>query len=339
MLKKWKQVKRLSENQGLKKVNRGRNYYRYMMFMLLFPTFMSVYYYGFRILIVLAAAALSGILTETVMCFIMRRRPRIRDYHSAYTGLIIALMLPASASPWLAVLGTVFAIAVAKIPFGGSFRSPFVPACVGFAFICVCRPDQVFAYPPVGILTDTTQSNAVSLAAGLSAGNSSKLNISILFTHLVGNFPGPMGTTCAVVLIACLIGVLIKYPKNIFNTIGFLGSCAIIAAIFPRVLTGIMLSISLELSAGMLLFASIFLITDPASSPIRMTSRLLYGITGGVICMLFRHFGTYEEGVCFAILITNAVWPVIESFSKEKIPFLSKRALDKPLKKEAVVNG
>ena len=101
---------------------------------------------------------------------------------------------------------------------------------------------------------------------------------------------------------------------------------AAFASVFPRVLTGRKSSILMEISAGLLLFAGIILLPDEVTAPKGKISRLLYGAVGGIICMIIRHFGAFEEGACYAVLIMNALSPF---FDKERIPNFLKRSPQK----------
>ena len=158
-----------------------------------------------------------------------------------------------------------------------------------------------------------SSTGSTSLASMLAQNTSVSLSSVKALDILVGNFPGPMGASCIIVLVGSAMYMLIRRTNLFITTAGFLSGAALMAVCFPRV-TNLFTSLVLELCAGYIIFAAIFLITEHSTQPKNPLSRLLYGFTAGVSCMLMRRFGTFEECACFAILITNAVWPVIDKF-------------------------
>ena len=129
---------------------------------------------------------------------------------------------------------------------------------------------------------------------------------------LIGNVPGPMGASCILVLLAATVYLGVRYRRAIINTLSFLLSSALMAVLFPRVSAGRLTSLLMEMCSGVLIFAALFFITDPAISPNKRSHRFLYGFFSGVVCMTLRHFSNFEESVCFGVLICNAVWPAVE---------------------------
>lgn len=295
----------------------SRRFYGGMLIMLTAPAFMACYFYGLTALLLLAVSILTAVLCEAAGGFIMRRKKsEIADLNSIYTGAVIAFMLPASIKSLpLVVVGSAFAVIAAKLPFGGTKGAPFIPAAAGFAFLCVCWPADVFSYSDVAApFGAATALRGESLAAMLHAGNSLNLNIINVFDILSGNFPGPMGTGSILVMLSASTYMFFTRPNALLNSLGYLSGCAAMALIFPRVSSSGLSSVFLELSSGTLVFTALFLLPDPATSPKdKKIYRLLYGILSGVLCMLMRRFGAYEEGACFALLLSNALWPFAQS--------------------------
>lgn len=292
-------------------------FYRDMVIMLCAPLVMAVYYYGLRVLVLAGVCVLTAVVCEFTGLLLMRRKIGDSfDFHCVFVGLVIALMLPATAPLSLGVTGASFAIIAAKLPFGNARGTLFVSPAAGFAFLCVCWPTLVFDYPPIGGFGASVaafQTVGSSLTSMLSTGYSLRLTIIHIFDILSGNVPGPMGTGSILVLIAASSYLLIRRPGALLNTLGYLAGCAVMAAVFPRVQSGRLSSVFLELCSGMLFFTAVFLLTDPATSPKKPLYRFYYGLFAGVLCMLLRYFGAYEEGACFALLIANALWPFAES--------------------------
>ncbi len=281
-----------------------------MLAMLALPCVSAWYYYGGYALKLLAVSVLSAVLCELFGCIILKKKITLGDFSAVVTGIMIALMLPASAPLWLPVCASSFAVLAAKLPFGKVERLPFSPAAAGMAFITICFPDLVFDYPKV---SEALSGTGVSLAALLSQNTSVRLNSVRAIDIMTGNFPGPMGAGCILVLFGSAIYMLIRRTKLFVSTAGFLTGGALVAVCLPRV-TNLLPSVVLELCAGTLLFAALFLITEPGTQPEKPLHRLLFGFLGGVLCMVMRRFGAFEESAFFAVLLTDAVWPVIEQW-------------------------
>ncbi|MEI6578028.1 MAG: RnfABCDGE type electron transport complex subunit D, partial [Eubacteriales bacterium] len=296
------------------------------------PAIMAYYFYGLKVFVMLTVSILTAVVCEGLGGLFMRRKKTtLYDLNEVFTGAVIALMLPALDSVLLPVIGSAFAIIVAKLPFGGTKSAPFVPAAAGFAFLCVCWPSEVFNYTVASAQFGAAASNVTgtSIASMLQSGNSLRLNLVSIFDILSGNFPGPMGAGSIMVMLAASIYMLFTRPSALLNTLGYILSCAAIALLFPRGHNLFDLnfqdrfsSLVLELCSGTLVFTALFLLPDPATSPKNNNlHRLYYGIFSGVLCMLMRYFGAFEEGACFALLLSNASWPFIENrLNKYKQP-------------------
>jgi len=292
-------------------------FYRDMLVMLALPAVMACYYHGLAALRLILICMASAVLLEISGAFLMRCPRDLRDLSALFIGAAIPLMLPVSIPARIAVTGVAFGILAVKLPLGGTFSAPFVPAAAGFAFISICWPAAVFSYPLAGT------GGAVegeSLARMLSQGTSIRPNTINVFDILIGNVPGPMGAACIIVLLGSMAFMLLRNPRAIVNVLSFLGVCATMAALFPRIYGGLrLLSLMMELCSGLLVFAALFLLTDPATSPKKLYRRAMYGAMTAVICMLLRRFGRFEESVCFAVLISNAIWPQIERWLKRAL--------------------
>ena len=129
---------------------------------------------------------------------------------------------------------------------------------------------------------------------------------------LLGAHAGAMGTGCMVALFGALLFLLLRRPKQFTAAIGFLAAAAIFALLFPRTTAGRGQSVAMELCGGMLVFGALFLLSEEPFLPKTFYGRLVYGVCGGVFCMLFRRFGAFEEGVMFAVLLAQALSGVFD---------------------------
>ncbi len=282
--------------------------------MLIAPCIVSVIYYGSRAAAVIAVSILSAIISDFAANFMLKRSFLLRDLSNIFIGAAIAVMMPAGVPLYVPAIAAAAGVLTAKIPFGSSLRTPFVPAAAGFAIASVCFKEEVFTYTHN---IDDKLFGAQSLASLLAQGNPIRINIGNVFDVISGNISGPMGTGCGILMVVCCGYLFVRRRSALLATAGFIGACVIFAMVFPRVSTSPLISVVLELSAGSLLFGAVFLITDHATLPKGGAVKVVYGAVCGIICMFMRSFGTYEETVCFAVLMANGFLPVIESALKE----------------------
>lgn len=295
--------------------------------MLIAPCIVAFMYYGSRSLAVIASGILGAVVCDVAASFVLKRRFLLRDTSNIFIGAAVAVMMPASVPLYVPVIAAAAGVLTVKIPFGSSLKAPFVPAAAGFAIASVCFKEQVFTYAQN---TEDRLFGAKSLASLLSEGSAVHINIGNIFDILTGNISGPMGTGCGILMIVCGCYLFVRRRSALFATAGFVAACALFAALFPRINSSAITSIVLELSAGSLLFASVFLITDVSTLPKGNAVKAVYGAVCGILCMIMRRVGTYEETVCFAVLMANGVSPVIESVVKSVSSSVSLR------RKEAV---
>ncbi len=298
------------------------------LIMLIAPCVLALWYYGTRVLYVLGAGILTALVCDFGASALLGKKFRLKDFSNIFIGAAIALMMPAGVPLYIPCAAAAFAVLAVKIPFGGALHAPFVPAAAGFAFASVCFKEQVFSYT---VNTADKFLGATSLASLLAGGNSVHLNAANLFDIVSGNVAGPMGTSCGILMLGCCAYLFVRRKKALLATAGFIGACALYAVIFPRINASALTSIVLELSAGSLMFAAVFLVTDYATLPQNGINRVIYGAVCGIFCMAMRSAGTYEETVCFAVLFANGIRPVLDSVfnalpSLKKAPSARKEA-------------
>lgn len=271
---------------------------------------LSAIYYGWRPVITVLLCMAAAVASETVCCMLMRRPLSVADGSALATGAIVGAVMSPIAPYWLGMVAAAFGICLVKMPMGGAGRNLFNPAAGGIAFVTLCFPSFMFTYPTtnttlplLGSLQTvlTAKSPAAQLAAGASTHYSSQ---SLLF----GDYPGPIGTTAVLVLLACAIYLFIRRSGSPAITLSYAVTCVVLAVLFPRAPD----SLVPELCSGYLLFAGIFMVSDPATAPRYWLSRVFYGVLAGILVMLFRHMGRFEEGVCFAVLLANAAAPILD---------------------------
>lgn len=303
----------------VKSGNKAPGVYSDYLIMTAAPFALAVCCYGVNALFVTAVSVLTAVLCDAAASTLLKKRIKLRDMSTVFTGAAIAMMMPSGIPLYIPAIASAFAVLAAKIPFGGGNKAPFVPAAAGFAFACVCFREEVFSFAGGDKFLGSS-----SLGSLLMQGSSVHLNSGNTFDLICGNVAGPMGTGCIILMLACCVFLFVRRRNALWATIGFVAVCAVFAFVFPRSASSRLTSVLLELSSGSLMFAAVFLITDPASMPGNDLSRFLFGAAGGLICMTMRKLGAYEEPVCFAVLLANGISPIIDSaaakLSRRKIP-------------------
>lgn len=263
----------------------------------LLPAFAcGIWIFGWRSALVAAVTIVACMLTEFVCArYMLGRRDALSDCTSIVTGLLLAMTLPSSIPLPMAFTGGVFAIEVGKMAFGGTGQNIFNPALVGRVFLLISFPVEMTTWPlplsPDG-LTGATMLSAMK-ESGLDA---SSIDIAQM---ALGNMGGSLGEVGAIALVAGWIYLTLRRIIRLVIPLSILGAVAIAAAVTGN-------NVAVELLSGGLLLGAIFMATDYVTSPITKLGQIVYGIGCGALTVMIRYFGSYNEGVSYAILIMNA---------------------------------
>lgn len=272
----------------------------------------AVVLFGLRALLLIAVSTLTCVLGEFLFNLICKKQQTVGDLSAAVTGVILALNLPTTTTVWQMIVGALFAIIVVKCFFGGIGCNFANPAATARVFL-------VIAFAEIGAQVPTVFADLVAGATPL--GNlATGVEPPSLLDMFLGNRGGAMGETCA---IAILIGFAYLIIRRIIAwqvPVTFVLTVFVLSWIFTGDLT---LALYYVLSGG-LLFAAVFMATDYVTTPIRTSGRIVFALGCGIITVLIRFFGTYPEGVSFAILLMNILSPYIDKLVA-KVPFGGKR--------------
>ena len=276
--------------------------------------------------VVLTVVTVAGcLLAETVANMIRGRGlASLGDGSAIVTGMILAFSLPPGLRPYQAFIGGVVAIGLAKMVFGGLGQNLFNPAMVGRAFLMVCFPVALTTWvePMSGKIIGV---DAVTMATPLAAAKFHSGELAAMKDLFVGKVGGCVGETSA---LAALIGGLYLVFRRVADwrqPVGMLGAAMLFAAIAHYFLPDKCAGPLYHLNSGALMFGAFFIATDYVGAPVTPRGRLVFGIGAGVLVMVIRIFGGYPEGVMYAILIMNALTPLIERWTAPK-PFGGKAA-------------
>lgn len=280
----------------------------------------SLFIYGLSALVITAVAVLSCMLFELLIDrFLLKRPSNLGDWSAVVTGVLLAFNMPANISPLLVVLGSLVAIGIGKMSFGGLGRNLFNPALVGRVFLLISFPVQMTVFPDTeGVDAVTGATPLAFVKEALKSGqNLSEIMPSIdMSGMLLGFKDGSLGEIGALALLIGGIYLLIRKVITWHIPVAVLGSMAVFASILWFVDPTSYVNPMFHLFAGGAMLGAIFMATDYVSSPMSHPGMIIYGIGIGVITILIRVWGAYPEGISFAILIMNACVPLINMYVK-----------------------
>ncbi|MEA3495147.1 MAG: RnfABCDGE type electron transport complex subunit D [Bacteroidota bacterium] len=288
----------------------------------------SFYYFGLNAVRVTLIAITASILFEyLIQKFLIKGKTTINDGSAIITGILLAFNVPSNLPWWIIVIGSLVAIGIAKMTFGGLGKNPFNPALVGRVFLLISFPVQMTSWPKplesVSKLADvvTGPTPLGLMKEGLAGGKTvSELmpEIPNYVNLLLGNMGGSLGEVSA---IALLIGAVFMFWKKIITwhiPVAYLGSVIIFAGILWLVNPELYVNPLFHLVTGGLLLGVFYMATDMVTSPMNPKGMLIFGAGAGILTLVIRIFGAYPEGVSFAILIMNAFVPLINNAFKPK---------------------
>jgi electron transport complex protein RnfD len=288
----------------------------------------SVYYFGFEALkVTLVAVAACLIFEWFFQKFLIKGPTSINDGSAIITGILLAFNVPSSLPIWMIIIGALVAIGVGKMTFGGLGNNPFNPALVGRVFLLISFPVDMTNWPlPKAI----TQSGSVDGMTGATPlGQLSQLKPGMDYADILSSqsgyadyFFGGMGGSLGEISAAAIIigGIFMLWRKIItwHIPVTMLGSIAIFTAIMHGVDSKLYADPAFHLLTGGVMLGAIFMATDMVTSPMTPAGMIIFGIGAGVLTVIIRIWGAYPEGVSFAILLMNAVVPLLNKAFKPK---------------------
>ncbi len=291
-------------------IHSGNSTFRIMLDVLiaLMPaTVAGAVIFGLRSLIVVGACVASCVLFELIFNLIIKKSQTVSDLSAAVTGLLLALNLPANVPIWQCVVGSFFAVVIVKCLFGGIGCNVVNPAIAARVFMLVSFGSLASSAFPT--IVDTA-SYATPLVA--AQGDAAPKLIDV-FLGLTG---GSVGETCSLALLIGFIYLLVRRVITWHIPV----SIVAFVFVFSFFMEGFdaVKALTLVLSGG-LLIGAIFMATDYVTSPSTPRGKVIFGIGVGLVTCLIRYFGTYPEGISFAILFMNILTPYIDSWTRRRV--------------------
>lgn len=309
------------------------------------------YFFGFGVLIQVFLASITAIIAEALIA-LCRKRPithYLKDNSALLTGILIGIAIPPLSPWWIAVIGSLFAIIIAKHLYGGLGQNPFNPAMVAYVVLLISFPVQMTTWlPPLAVLpvsvsfldtlfaifTGFTQEgfsvhqlrfdiDAISMATPLDTIKTALINnqsLDDIYTQAVFGIFAGKGWGAA--NLAFLIGGLVLLKQRVIQwhiPVSFLASLFLASAIGYNLNPEQFISPTMALFSGASMLGAFFIATDPVSAATTPVGRLIFGALIGLLVYLIRTFGGFPDGVAFAVLLANMCVPLIDHYTRPSV--------------------
>lgn len=277
----------------------------------------SIYFFGFRSLLVTLVSAAACVFFEWGFCKLRKLHCKTYDLSAVVTGVLLAFVCPVTIPYWTIILGDFFAIVLVKMLFGGLGKNIVNPALAGRAFL-FSWPVLMSNWVKVGFDNAAgllSTADAVTAATPMSAMHQGALPEESILDMFLGNIGGCIGETSALLLIIGFVYLLYRKVITARIPLAYIGTVAILAFLFPQGNDRIAW-MAAQVFGGGLMLGAIFMATDYVTSPLTKLGQIVYGIGCGVITILIRYFGGYSEGVTYAILCMNACSVLLDKIGR-----------------------
>ena len=266
----------------------------------------SVYFFGLRALTVTMVSAIAAFFFEKLYCYLMKQNDKTYDLSCIVTGVLLAFVCPPTSPYWMIIIGDAFAIILVKMLFGGIGKNIVNPALAGRAFM-FSWPVAMSTWVKVGFENAASPLNAadaVTAATPLANMHQGLLPEASVLDAFLGNVGGCIGETSALLLLIGFAYLLYRKVITARIPLAYIGTVAVLSFLFPMGQDRITW-MAYQLFTGGLMLGAIFMATDYVTSPLTKLGQTVYGIGCGVLTIMIRYFGGYNEGVSYAILIMN----------------------------------
>lgn len=289
----------------------------YGVLIALVPAFIvSLYVFGLDAFILTLASVVFCVITEYgVQRFMFKKEPTILDGSAVITGVLLAFNVPSNLPLWILAIGAIAAIGIGKMSFGGLGNNIFNPALLGRVFLLISFPAQMTSWPMPSTIEAVDGLTAATVLENIKYNPGALPSVSDMFFGLESGSIGEMS------VMGLLLGLVYMLWKKIITwhiPISIIVTVALFAGGMYLIDPSPANNPLIHLLSGGLMLGAVFMATDYATSPLSHKGMIIYGIGIGVITMCIRLWGSYPEGVSFAILLMNAFTPLINNYVKPK---------------------
>ena len=283
----------------------------------------AIYLFGFRALTVVLVSVAACVFFEWGYRKIMKLDCTITDGSAVVTGMLLAFVCPVTVPYWALIIGDFFAIVIVKQLFGGIGKNFMNPALAGRAFMfswAVIMTTWVKAgvwVNPFANVTDVSVLDGMTTATPMAAMKMGELPATSILNSFMGNIGGCIGETSALLLLLGGIYLVVRQVISPRIPLWFIGTVAVLTFLFPQGNDRITW-MAYQVFSGGLMLGAIFMATDYVTSPVSKLGQIIFAIGCGALTVLIRYFGSYPEGVSYAILIMNACVGLLDKVGMPK---------------------
>ncbi len=302
------------------------SYFVDALFCLLALVVMSVFYYGYRVLIVTSLSVVVCYATDFLCSYLRNKKYVFNDYTSITGGFILALLMPASIPYGVIIIAAVIVTVIGKQAFGGNDNLIFNPVAVGYALVTLCWSKVILMFPeptPLGQLSLASQiseTQSHSLTYFLNMGN---IPFFYRLDILLGRFEGPMGTSHIIILFVCLFCFVLRKSASIFTVLSSLITLVVGAGLFPLAYNiSLKAAIIFEIISCSTIYVLLFLLCDYRITPKTRTGQSLYGMLFAVLTLFLRRYIGLEIAAIFAVLFSNVLVSTMDDLGIQLIKLL-----------------
>ena len=290
------------------------NVMRNVVIALLPATLAEIFFFGLSAAINIVVAIVGAVASEYIVQRIMKKPVTISDFSAVVTGLLLAMNVPASLPWWITLIGSIFAIVVAKQLFGGLGHNFINPALAARAVLLSSWPVPMTTWTAPGVDAVSTATPLAIIKGGadaIAANISDGTGVVDIFDLLIGRSGGCIGETSAILLLLGGIYLIYRGVITYHVPVVYLSTVFILTFAF----SGFHLDMALyNLLAGGLFLGAFFMATDYASSPVNTRAQIVYAFGCGFLTSVIRYFGGYPEGVSYSILLMNVATPLLDKY-------------------------
>lgn len=280
----------------------------------------SVLFYGWSELLILAVSVASCVLLEwSITKYMLKAPSTIGDMSAVVTGLLLAMNLPSTTPWWVVFIGALVSIGVAKMTFGGIGQNPFNPAITGRVFLLISFPTYMTDWTvPQGFIHSSDAVSGATLLGRYAEGGVEAVAGTDYLNTLFLNIGGSAGEISTLALLVGFAYLLVRKVIKPWITLSIFATIAVFSGIFWMIDPSTYTDPLFNLLTGGVVLGACFMATDYVTSPMSNLGGVIYGIGIGLLVMLIRYFGAYPEGMSFAILIMNMVVPLLNNWCHQK---------------------
>ena len=282
----------------------------------------AIIYFGVEALLLTAVSVIGCVVFEGLYRKLMHKPQSVGDLSAVVTGMLLAFVCPATTPLWMILIGDFFAIVVVKQLFGGIGKNFLNPALAGRAALLASYAGTMTSWLPAGTkaaIGGGMPVDVVSAAtplAYLKTGNMDGLKeIASVGDMFLGKIGGSMGEISALMLLIGGVYLLWRKVINWQTPVAYIATVAVLTLLFPKAGSGVEYMLY-SIFGGGLFLGAFFMATDYATSPVTAKGQLIYGIGCGLFTVFIRYFGSYNEGVCYSIMVMNCCTALIDKYTK-----------------------